>query len=279
MELTAMADWLNSTFAAYDYGILGALHMAAVYAGTVLTPLMKAITFIGEKGLLMFLISFVLMCFARTRRMGVCMFGAVCCGALITNLILKDMVARPRPFETLDIYRQWWQAVGSPVEEDFSFPSGHVTAITAGMTALCLSCRRRHKGLMRALALVAILLMALSRNYLMAHYPSDVLFAAAIGLFSALVAWGITLLIFRFLEDHDDLPFCAFVLDFDLRDLAGKLRDRPKKEKARPAPAGEPEDEDWDEPAEEPPRPAPAKPKAAPAKAKKTSPRGYQGKH
>ena len=73
--------------------------------------------------------------------------------------------------------------------------------------------------------------------------------------------------------------FCAFVLDFDLRDLGGKLRARPKQEKARPAPAGEPEDEDWDEPAEETPRPAPAKPKSAPAKAKKTSPRGYQGKH
>ena len=266
MELTSMAGWLNESFAAYDYSILGALHLAAEYAGAVLTPLMKLVTLIGEKGLLMFLIALVLMCFSRTRRIGVCMFGAVCCGALITNVILKDLVARPRPFEATDLYRQWWQAVGAPAEDDFSFPSGHVTAITAGMSALCMASRRRHKALLRAAAVVAVLLMALSRNYLMAHYPSDVLFAAGIGLFSALVAWGITLLIFRILEDNDDLPFCAFVLDFDVRDLGELVRPRPKARRDKPAAHGASSS------AETPRPPAPAKPK-------KSSSRGYQGKH
>ena len=260
MELTSMAGWLNSTFSTYDYAILGALHMAAQYAGAVLTPLMKLITLIGEKGLLMFLVSFVLLLFPKTRRMGVCVFGAVCCGALITNVILKDLVARPRPFQTLDIYRQWWQAVGAPVEDDFSFPSGHVTAITAGMSALCLSARRRHKGILRAAALVSVLLMAISRNYLMAHFPSDVLFAAGIGLFSALLAWGITLLLFRFLEEHDDVPFFAFVLDFSVKDLF-----RRRVRESRPAKAA----------------PTAARTSSAPAaaKPKKSSPKGYQGKH
>ncbi|MBR5429490.1 MAG: phosphatase PAP2 family protein, partial [Firmicutes bacterium] len=165
MELGSMAAWLNSTFSVYDYGILGALHTAAQYAGSILTPVMKVVSLLGEKGLLMFLLALVLVCFSRTRKMGICIFGAVCCGALITNLILKDLVARPRPYETLEVYRQWWLTVGAPLEEDFSFPSGHVTAITAGMTALCLTGRRRNKPLLRSLAVVTVLLMALSRNY------------------------------------------------------------------------------------------------------------------
>jgi len=229
-----MAQWLNATFSGYDYGILGALHTAAEYAGGFLTPVMKAITLLGEKGLLMFLLALVLLCFARTRKMGLCVFGAVCCGALITNIILKDMVARPRPFESLDLYRQWWTAVGAPAEDDFSFPSGHVTAITAGMTALCLSCRRRNRGVLIPSAVVAVLLMAISRNYMMAHYPSDVLFSVAVGLFSAVVAWLITLLIFRLLEDHDDIPLCADILDFDLRWIPDMIRsrlDRGRREK------------------------------------------------
>ena len=226
MELGSMASWLNSTFIGFDYGILGALHTAAQYAGKVLTPVMKVISALGEKGLLMFLLALVLVLFARTRKMGVCVFGAACCGALITNIILKDLVARPRPFETLEVYRQWWLAVGAPAEDDFSFPSGHVTAITAGMTALSLTARRRNKSLLSAAAVVAVLLMAFSRNYLMAHYPSDVLFAAVIGLLSAFIAYAITLLIFRLLEDHDDIPLCADILDFDITWIPDLLRTR-----------------------------------------------------
>ena len=156
MELTALASWLNTFFAGYDYAILGALHTAAQYAGSVLTPLMKVISLLGEKGLLMFLLSLILVLFPRTRKMGICVFGAVCCGALITNIILKDMVARPRPFQSSELYRQWWNFVGAAAEDDFSFPSGHVTAITAGMSALYFTCRRRHKSVLFWGAVVAV---------------------------------------------------------------------------------------------------------------------------
>ena len=58
--------------------------------------------------------------------------------------------------------------------------------------------------------------MAVSRNYLMAHYPSDVLFAAIFGVAYGFIAWEITKLIFRFLEEHDDNRLCALALDFDV---------------------------------------------------------------
>ena len=213
---TSSALWLNTVFASYDYAILHFAHRLAEGMGGLLTPLMKLITLLGEKGLLFFLLAIALMLFPRTRKLGVCLFGAVCCGALITNIILKDRIARPRPFEALDVYRQWWQFIGSPAEDGFSFPSGHVTATSAGVTAICLM--RGRKWIIPSA--VWVLLMMLSRNYLMAHYPSDVLFALLIGVFSGFVAAGITLLIFRFLETHRKNQICDLLLNADIREVS-----------------------------------------------------------
>ncbi len=215
MELTAAALSLNTIFAGYDEAILSLMHRLAVSMGGLLTPLCKFITLLGEKGILFFLAAVALMLFPRTRKIGVCMFGAVACGALITNIILKDAIARPRPFETVALYRDFWNYIGSPAEDGFSFPSGHVTAAAAGMVSLCLS--RGKKWVLPTV--IWVLLMAFSRNYLMAHYPSDVLCAAIIGTASAFIAWAITKGIFRLLEKYDGSPFCAFVLDFDPRQL------------------------------------------------------------
>lgn len=212
MELTSAALWLNEFFAGYDGAILKLLHGVESILGFIVTPLMKLITLLGEKGLIMFLLAFAMMCFARSRKTGLCLFGAVCCGALITNIILKDSIARPRPFETVELYKQWWMAVGSPAEDGFSFPSGHMTACASGMTALTLMKGRK----LLVPSVVIVFLMGISRNYLMAHYPSDVLVATFVGLFSGFAAWFIANLIYRFLESHDHIPLFSFVLDFDL---------------------------------------------------------------
>ena len=204
-----------------DGAILSWLHSLAELTGGALTPLMSFITLIGEKGITMFLLALCLMLFPKTRKAGVCIFGAVCCGALITNVILKDLVARPRPFEAEALYREWWQFVGSPAEDGFSFPSGHVTAAAAGTTAICLMWGK--KWIIPSVAYV--FLMALSRNYLMAHYPSDVIAATCVGILSATAAYMISGFIFKFLEDHRDKRLFAFILDFDPR---GLLKQRNK---------------------------------------------------
>lgn len=227
-----MADILNTVFAGYDKAILTVMHFLGEYLGVVLTLPMKIITLLGEKGLIFFLLALVLMCFSKTRKTGVCVFGAVCCGALITNIILKDWVARPRPFEALDLYRMWWNDIGAPAEDGFSFPSGHVTAAAAGMTALY---RAEGKKYLKP-GIIWVLLMAVSRNYLMAHYPSDVLFAAIFGVASGFIAWEITKLIFRFLEEHDDNRLCALALDFNvpLPDIGLRLPQSGKGKKNAP---------------------------------------------
>ena len=195
MELTAIAQWLNTAFAGYDYAILQALHKLAEAAGGVFTPLCYIITLLGEKGLLFLALGIALMLFPKTRKMGICMFGAVCCGALITNFWLKDFVARPRPL-TVEPFRTWWQAAGAYAESEYSFPSGHVTAAMAGVTALVLTGKKPA----RYWAFLFVPVMGIARNYLMAHYPSDVLGAMIVGLVAATIAYAITLLIYSILS-------------------------------------------------------------------------------
>lgn len=238
MALTANAIWLNTNFAGYDQAILSFLHKLGESAGVILTPLFKLITLLGEKGILFFLLGIVLMIFPKWRRTGLCVFGAVCCGALISNILLKDAIARPRPFEASDLFRQWWQAVGAPAEDGFSFPSGHVTAAAAGVTGLCLMRGRRWI----LPGCIWVFLMMVARNYLMAHYPSDVLFALFIGVFSGFVAAAITNLIYRFLEKrsgdgkiYDFLLYAGPERFPDLKSLfSGKARDGAGEAAHRP---------------------------------------------
>ena len=213
MVLTAGASFLNSTFSGFDHFFLFLYHQIACKP---LTLFARLITFVGEKGIVFFVAALIMMCFSRTRRMGVCLFGAVACGALITNIILKDLIARPRPL-SVEPYLQWWKDISAPFEDEFSFPSGHVTAAAAGMTALWI--RNGKKWMFPAILWVFI--MCFIRNYLMAHYPSDCLFAAGIGALSGVIAHLITELIFYITERNSGTVWADFILDWSLPDFAG----------------------------------------------------------
>ncbi|WP_180326550.1 phosphatase PAP2 family protein [Raoultibacter phocaeensis] len=186
MELTAQALWLNMAFGPFDYAVLQVLHHLAEAAGWVLTPFFGLISLIGEKGVVFFILGIVLVVYKKTRVWGLCMLAAVCIGALLTNIILKDLIDRPRPFvDEAGAFYAWWQYVGAPEESGGSFPSGHVTAAAAAMTALVLAGGPRY--LWAAVPTVGA--MALSRLYFMAHYPSDVIAAMIVGVVAAVLAW------------------------------------------------------------------------------------------
>lgn len=213
MELTAVAEWLNTSFSGFDHAILSVLHELALLTNGNLNWLFKFISLFAEKGLFLILLSIFLMLFKKTRKFGICMFGAIGAGAILTNFILKDMVARPRPYMSGILeYKDWWQYAGMVTESDFSFPSGHTTAITAAMMSLVFMAKTKKKYW----CIVFIFLMGVSRNYLMVHYPTDVIGGMISGLVGATIAYFITLLIYKIIEKYKDVKLFNFIKNFDI---------------------------------------------------------------
>ena len=84
--------------------------------------------------------------------------------------ILKDFVARPRPFFTLENVNVIF------VTNGFSFPSNH--AAIAFLAAVILSKYFRKSPVFYGLAVI----VAVSRLYLGVHFPSDVFVGACVGM-------------------------------------------------------------------------------------------------
>ncbi len=206
------AKWLDTAFAGFDGAILEFYHSLAEWCGALLTPLMRLISFTGDKGLVLLLISLALCLFSKTRKSGICMFGAICCGALMTNVILKETICRIRPYEAEETFRAFWTFVGAHAESEFSFPSGHTTAAAAAATGLWLTRGKKYL----AVSVPFVALMAASRNYFIVHYPTDVIAGAFVGTLAGVIAYLITIGIYRFLNAKKDVKLFAFVLNFDL---------------------------------------------------------------
>lgn len=92
-------------------------------------------------------------------------------GMLVGNVCLKNFIARPRPCWLDSSVRL---LIADPT--DYSFPSGHTLSSVIGATILTKTDRRFGYAAIPLAALIAF-----SRLYLYAHFPSDVLAAAVLG--------------------------------------------------------------------------------------------------
>ena len=212
-----IADWINSTFAGFDYAILEFFHSLAENASFILNPIMEFMSIIGDNGYFGFAIALALMLFPKTRKCGVCVLLAIAVGALFTNIAIKNIVARPRPYASdVAVFKEWWTYAGAHLESEFSFPSGHTTAAMASMTALCIASGKARKWLI-APSVVFVLLMGAARNYLVVHYPTDVIAAFIVGGAAAVTSFFLTRLIWKLLEKHSDKALFSFALNFDIR--------------------------------------------------------------
>lgn len=178
MELTAVAAWLNYTFADFDVGVTLAIHKLYEVAAWFFSPLLETITFFGNGGICLIIFSIFLILFKKTRRHGTAMLLGIIVGALFTNVWLKVVVARPRPYaDESSVLHQIWVTMGQHMESDKSFPSGHTTSAFACMTPLFFA----KKKPVAISAFVFALLMGISRIYLAVHYPSDVIAGIIVG--------------------------------------------------------------------------------------------------
>lgn len=188
METTLIAEWLNSVFRSYDYYMLNALHNFAETTNGTFTPLLRLISFLGENGIALLILGLIFLFFQNARKTGMNIILGIAIGFLITNVIVKNLVARQRPYiDETGIYYSWWLYIKGPVMSEFSFPSGHVTATMAAMTALFLNGDRRYSWT----AFLFVVLMGISRNYLMVHFPSDILGGMISGGIGAVIGYYI----------------------------------------------------------------------------------------
>ena len=192
MTMTAGAAWLNSTFAAFDQGITEAVHKLYESCGGWLTPIMEFISLLGKGGIFLIILSLILLIYRPTRRFGTAMAIGLALGALIVNLWLKVVIARPRPYADVNgFFYPLWLKLGSHTESDFSFPSGHTNAAFATMVPVFILGKKNWSWL----ALVFAILMGISRIYLVVHYPSDVIGGMLTGTLAGLIGVLVTLCI------------------------------------------------------------------------------------
>ena len=145
----------------------------------MLTPFMKSVTFLGNGGWFWILCAVVLLAVPKTRKTGYAAALSLIFGAIVTNLLLKNIVARPRPFAEIEALIPMITKA-----KDFSFPSGHTTASFA--VALVMLRMLPKKFGIPAVVLAA--LVAFSRLYLGVHYPTDVLTGFVIALVGSMLS-------------------------------------------------------------------------------------------
>lgn len=145
-----------------------------------LDKFLSAITHLGDHGYFWIVFALVLLCIPRTRKLGVCVALALLLDLLLCNIILKPLIARPRPYALREI-----TLLISP-PGDYSFPSGHAAAAFAATSALAL---RRSR--LTVPVLILALVIAFSRLYLYVHYPTDVFAGILIGSLCGLMSWAI----------------------------------------------------------------------------------------
>ena len=212
-NMTPIAQWLNTAFASFDFAILEFYHTLATYAGGILTPISEFFAVIGDGAMACFILAAILILFKRTRKVGLCIAFAVGFGALITNVAVKNIVARPRPYAS-DVaqFHIWWNYIGAPLESEFSFPSGHTTAAMAGVTGLCLGLGKDKKWWWVWLSsAIYVIVMGATRNYLMVHYPSDVIGGIIAGAIGGVLGAAFICFIYSKLNENNKIS--SFILN------------------------------------------------------------------
>ena len=172
----------------------------------ILTVLMKVITTLGDEGIIFIAIALILLATKKYRKIGFAMLAALAVMLVCNNFVLKSIFARERPFNLFatfpEKYSEWGGELAKYIYPDmvkaphsYSFPSGHTSsAFAAGVAILCYN---RKAGIP---ATIFAFIMGFTRIYVGVHYTTDVIAAAVVGVFYALLGVLITKYLFPVAE-------------------------------------------------------------------------------
>ena len=146
-------------------------------------PFWKLITHLGDDGILWIAMGVVLLFFKKTRPIGFTVLVSLLFDFLTINVVLKGLVARPRPF----VVNELIEPLVGGVSPFCSFPSGHSGGSFAAMFAL-------YRWVPKKIGVPALFLatlVALSRLYVGVHYPTDILGGFVIGFICSALAYAV----------------------------------------------------------------------------------------
>lgn len=155
------------------------LHMLQGLHNEFLDGVMILVSTLGDHGLLWIAVSLVMLIPKRTRLCGITALVAMAVSFLLGNIVLKNVIARPRPCAVDSSVR-----LLIPFPSEYSFPSGHTLN---GFTAATVIFMYFKVAGIPALFLAATI--AFSRMYLFVHYPTDILAGIVLGVLDAVVAF------------------------------------------------------------------------------------------
>ncbi len=141
--------------------------------------IMKFFSVIGNAGICWFVLAIGLMITKKYRRQGFNIVLAIAVCYFFNDIIIKNLVCRPRPFLTIP---ELTTLVSGPTS--WSFPSGHACAGFAAAYTLTRDFKRRG-----AISYVFAVIIGVSRPYVGVHYLSDVLVGAAVGTLGSVLAY------------------------------------------------------------------------------------------
>lgn len=151
-------------------------------------------TSLGEDGIIWIAFGLILLIPKKYRKTGIMVLAALLVMLVVNNIVLKNLIARPRPCWT---YPEMVQLVHNP--SSYSFPSGHTTSAFA----VAFTVFSQHKKLGKVIIVMAAI-MAFTRLYVFVHFPTDIyggiLVAAAITTFVCFMEKKISPRITEFLQ-------------------------------------------------------------------------------
>ncbi|WP_297520708.1 phosphatase PAP2 family protein [uncultured Clostridium sp.] len=166
-------------------GFLDTFNMAILnqfkdWHGPIIDKIMLAFTRIGTDGLVFLIIGLILLITVKHRKVGFMIFFASSINLVLVEFF-KHIVKEPRPFLT---HPELLNSVIGVAPHSYSFPSGHASAAFVG--AFILAYYFKKWAIPVYLLAIAI---AVSRPFLLVHYPTDVIAGAIIGIVSSILAF------------------------------------------------------------------------------------------
>jgi len=179
-----------------ELDILKSIHYN-MHGSNFINHLMKWISIISDDGLIWIALAVVFLFFKKTRKAGI--LTILCVGAtfVLNSLILKNIIARPRPFTESAELATFIESLEMKLPDSYSFPSGHTFSSFACATVICLSLKKKWPFIYIFSALVAF-----SRVFLCCHYITDVVAGAVIGTLVAFAIYYVMKYVFKKFDEY-----------------------------------------------------------------------------